>query len=219
MVRRGISAGVGLRELRVHPPSVSVLATETKTAITKDPIISPFEDLGDKLSQMGTSDTLPLTEDNVEKVLDECRPYLVADGGNVSLKEIDGPDVYLQLEGACGSCASSIVTVQMGISRRLREKIPEIGEIKAVSASEEGEEISEAGIETVLDGVRPFLKVTGATIELVQFARPSQYAATVKLRISGRVTAAISRSVKMEIIARLRRQFPIISDVNFEGDE
>ena len=45
---------------------------------------------------------LPLTEENVEKVLDEVRPGLMADGGNVALHEIDGLVVVLKLQGACG---------------------------------------------------------------------------------------------------------------------
>jgi len=50
--------------------------------------------------------SLTLTPDNVEQVLDEMRPYLMADGGNVELVEIDGPVVKLRLQGACGSCPS-----------------------------------------------------------------------------------------------------------------
>ena len=42
--------------------------------------------------------TLELTEENVEKVLDEVRPYLMADGGNVELIEIDGLTVRLRLQ-------------------------------------------------------------------------------------------------------------------------
>ncbi|MGK7904511.1 MAG: NifU family protein [Hormoscilla sp.] len=76
--------------------------------------------------------TLALTPENVEAVLDELRPYLMADGGNVELKEIDGPIVKLQLQGACGSCPSSTMTLKMGIERRLREKIPEIAEVEQV---------------------------------------------------------------------------------------
>lgn len=49
---------------------------------------------------------------------------LCADGGNVELVEIDGPVVYLRLQGACGSCPSSLTTMTMGIKRRLQEKIP-----------------------------------------------------------------------------------------------
>lgn len=74
--------------------------------------------------------TLALTTDNVEQVLDEMRPYLMADGGNVELVEIDGPIVKLRLQGACGSCPSSTMTLKMGIERRLREKIPEIAEVE-----------------------------------------------------------------------------------------
>ncbi len=75
---------------------------------------------------------LALTPDNVEQVLDELRPYLMADGGNVELVEIDGPIVRLRLQGACGSCPSSTMTLKMGIERRLREYIPEIAEVEQV---------------------------------------------------------------------------------------
>ncbi|MEN9214511.1 MAG: NifU family protein [Gloeomargarita sp. DG02_4_bins_56] len=77
-------------------------------------------------------ETLALTTDNVEKVLDEMRPYLMADGGNVELVEIDGPVVRLRLQGACGACPSSTMTLRMGIERRLREFIPEIAEVEQV---------------------------------------------------------------------------------------
>jgi Fe-S cluster biogenesis protein NfuA len=73
-----------------------------------------------------------LTEENVEQVLDEMRPYLMADGGNVELVEIDGPVVKLRLQGACGSCPSSTMTLRMGIERRLREIIPEIAEVEQI---------------------------------------------------------------------------------------
>jgi Fe-S cluster biogenesis protein NfuA len=74
--------------------------------------------------------SLTLTPINVETVLDELRPYLMADGGNVELVEIDGPIVKLRLQGACGSCPSSTMTLKMGIERRLREMIPEIAEVE-----------------------------------------------------------------------------------------
>ncbi|MBD0361256.1 MAG: NifU family protein [Coleofasciculus sp. C3-bin4] len=78
------------------------------------------------------SQTLALTPENVETVLDEMRPYLMADGGNVELVELDGPVVKLRLQGACGSCPSSAMTLRMGIERRLREFIPEIAEVEQV---------------------------------------------------------------------------------------
>lgn len=76
--------------------------------------------------------TMELTTDNVEKVLDDLRPYLMSDGGNVELVDIEGPIVKLRLQGACGSCPSSAMTLKMGIERRLREFIPEIVEVEQV---------------------------------------------------------------------------------------
>lgn len=76
--------------------------------------------------------TLALTHENVDTVLDELRPYLMADGGNVEIVEIEGPIVRLRLQGACGSCPSSTMTLKMGIERKLRESIPEIAEVEAV---------------------------------------------------------------------------------------
>lgn len=73
-----------------------------------------------------------LTNENVENVLNELRPYLAADGGNVELVEIDGPIVNLRLQGACSSCPSSTMTLKMGIERKLREVIPEITEVNSV---------------------------------------------------------------------------------------
>ena len=75
---------------------------------------------------------LALTAENVETTLNELRPYLMADGGNVELVEIEGPVVKLRLQGACGSCPSSAMTLRMGIERRLKEEIPEIAEIEQV---------------------------------------------------------------------------------------
>ncbi|PTT95896.1 hypothetical protein DBR45_46690, partial [Pseudomonas sp. HMWF031] len=46
-----------------------------------------------------SSETMPLTSENVEKVLDELRPFLMADGGNVEVVEIDGPVVKVRLQG------------------------------------------------------------------------------------------------------------------------
>ncbi|CAM9703085.1 unnamed protein product [Chrysoparadoxa australica] len=107
---------------------------------------------------------LPLTLENVEKVLDEMRPYLISDGGNVAVSEIDGPVVRLELQGACGSCPSSTMTMKMGLERRLMEKIPEISEV--IQAMPEGPELTAEEIEKVLDGVRPFLSVAGGSISL-----------------------------------------------------
>ena len=76
-----------------------------------------------------STETMALTNENVEKVLDELRPFLMADGGNVEVVEIDGPIVKVRLQGACGSCPSSTMTLKMGIERKMRESIPEVSEV------------------------------------------------------------------------------------------
>ena len=79
-----------------------------------------------------TNDPQALTLENVERTLDELRPFLMADGGNVEVVEIDGPVVKVRLQGACGSCPSSTMTLKMGIERKMRESIPEVSEVVQV---------------------------------------------------------------------------------------
>ena len=69
----------------------------------------------------------------VEKVLDEVRPMLQADGGNVELVEVtDDGIVKVRLQGACGSCPMSQMTLKLGIEKKLKEEIPEVKEVVAV---------------------------------------------------------------------------------------
>ena len=79
-----------------------------------------------------SAETMALTLENVEKVLDELRPFLMADGGNVEVVELDGPIVKVRLQGACGSSPSSTMTLKMGIERKMRESIPEVSEVVQV---------------------------------------------------------------------------------------
>ena len=79
-----------------------------------------------------STETMALTLENVEKVLDELRPFLMADGGNVEVVELDGPIVKVRLQGACGSCPSSTMPLKMGIERKMRESIPEVSEVVQV---------------------------------------------------------------------------------------
>lgn len=81
---------------------VSTLLRETAS----EPIISPFDNTADDGDADSTSAVateslegpLELTWENVEMVLDEMRPYLIQDGGNVAITEIDGPVVRLELQ-------------------------------------------------------------------------------------------------------------------------
>ena len=59
-------------------------------------------------------------------VIESFRPYLQADGGDVELLGVDDGVARVRLRGACGGCPHAAVTLQMGIERHLRERIPEI---------------------------------------------------------------------------------------------
>ncbi|KAJ0960017.1 hypothetical protein J5N97_000432 [Dioscorea zingiberensis] len=150
---------------------------------------------------------LPLTAENVESVLDEVRPYLIADGGNVALHEIDGNVVRLKLQGACGSCPSSVMTMKLGIERRLMEKIPEIVAVEPIADEETGLELTEENIEKVLDEIRPYLVGTGGgVLEFVSIEEP-----IVKVRLTG--PAAGVMTVRVALTQKLREKIPAIAAV------
>ncbi|KAK2427717.1 nifU protein 4, mitochondrial [Trifolium repens] len=150
---------------------------------------------------------LPLTAQNVETVLDEIRPYLISDGGNVALHEIDGNVVRLKLQGACGSCPSSVMTMKMGIERRLMEKIPEIVAVEPVTDEETGLELNDENIEKVLEEIRPYLVgAAGGSLELVAIEEP-----IVKVRITG--PAAGVMTVRVAVTQKLREKIPSIAAV------
>lgn len=62
----------------------------------------------------------------VREVLDECRPLVQADGGDIELLDVQGSVVHLRLTGNCVGCPSSQATLKQGIERRLRSRIPQI---------------------------------------------------------------------------------------------
>jgi Fe-S cluster biogenesis protein NfuA len=69
----------------------------------------------------------------IKEVLDEIRPMLQADGGNVELVEVtDDGVVKVKLTGACGGCPMASMTLKMGIERKLKEKIPQIKRVEAI---------------------------------------------------------------------------------------
>ncbi len=66
---------------------------------------------------------------NVEKALTEIRPFLEADGGNISLVSIDNDVVKVQLEGACISCSVNQMTLKNGVEATIKKYAPQIQEV------------------------------------------------------------------------------------------
>jgi Fe-S cluster biogenesis protein NfuA len=71
-------------------------------------------------------------KEEVEKVLDEIRVMLRADGGDVELVDVDDGVVKVRLQGACAGCPSAQMTLKMGVEKTLKEKIPGIKEVVEV---------------------------------------------------------------------------------------
>jgi len=67
----------------------------------------------------------------VSEAIDEVRPYLQADGGDVELVDVEGATVKVRLKGACGCCPMAMMTLKAGIEQRVRERVPEIKEVVA----------------------------------------------------------------------------------------
>lgn len=75
--------------------------------------------------------------ERVEAALDTIRPYLEADGGNVSIVGITPENVVqLRLLGSCGSCPMSIMTLKAGIEQAVKRAVPEISAIEAINLTD-----------------------------------------------------------------------------------
>ncbi|WP_407429621.1 NifU family protein [Arcticibacter sp.] len=73
----------------------------------------------------------------VESALDSIRPYLEADGGNVSVEEITPENIVkVRLLGACGSCPMSVMTMKAGIEQAIKRSVPEIEGIEAINLTD-----------------------------------------------------------------------------------
>jgi Fe-S cluster biogenesis protein NfuA len=73
-------------------------------------------------------------ESKVRNVIEQIRPYLQADGGDISFVELTGDNVVnVELHGACGSCPFSRMTLKNGVEDAVKKAIPEIKSVEAVN--------------------------------------------------------------------------------------
>lgn len=70
---------------------------------------------------------------NIEKALDEIRPFLQSDGGDISLVSIeDNKFVKVQLEGACTSCSVNQMTLKSGVEMTIKKYAPQIEQVISI---------------------------------------------------------------------------------------
>jgi len=73
-------------------------------------------------------------ENRVSIALDKIRPYLKADGGDISLVEITPENVVkVELHGTCVNCSMSMMTMKAGVEQSVKAAAPEISEVIAVN--------------------------------------------------------------------------------------
>jgi len=71
-------------------------------------------------------------KEKIETILNQIRPALQADGGDIELVDVKDGVVSVRLVGACGNCPMSSITLKKGVERFIRNKLPEVKEVVAV---------------------------------------------------------------------------------------
>ena len=80
-----------------------------------------------------TKDEIEDLETQVDRVLDEIRPYIHSHGGEVNVLEVTEDKIArLQMVGSCNGCPMSMLTMRLGIERLLAEKVPQLKGAEAV---------------------------------------------------------------------------------------
>ncbi len=71
-------------------------------------------------------------ETRVREALDQIRPQIQADGGDIEFVSLSKGTVKVRLVGACAGCPMSAMTLKQGVERFLKEKVPEVVKVEAV---------------------------------------------------------------------------------------
>lgn len=72
-------------------------------------------------------------KDRVEAVIQEIRPNLQADGGDIELVDVTADGIVkVRLQGACQGCPGAAMTLKMGVERLLKSRIPEVKSVEKV---------------------------------------------------------------------------------------
>jgi Fe-S cluster biogenesis protein NfuA len=71
-------------------------------------------------------------KEKIEKALEEIRPSLQADGGDIQLVDVEDGIVKVRLSGACSGCPMSAMTMSFGVETAIKEKVPEVKKVVTV---------------------------------------------------------------------------------------
>ena len=70
--------------------------------------------------------------EKIQEVLEEIRPALLADGGDIEFIDFNDGIVHVRLKGACGNCPMSMMTLKQGIETRMKARIPEVKAVEQI---------------------------------------------------------------------------------------
>jgi Fe-S cluster biogenesis protein NfuA len=80
-----------------------------------------------------TAETTKTVLERVTEVIDEIRPYIQQDGGDIELVEVTPENVVnVRLKGACATCPGAVMTLKAGVETHMKEKVPEIASVERV---------------------------------------------------------------------------------------
>lgn len=86
------------------------------------------------MSRVGGKPRPSSVEDQVLAALEQIRPAIQMDGGDIRLERVEGGTVTVQLFGVCDGCPMSPVTLRQGVERLLREQVPGVTDVVALEA-------------------------------------------------------------------------------------
>eukprot|EP00611_Tribonema_gayanum_P017870 TRINITY_DN3079_c0_g1_i1.p1 TRINITY_DN3079_c0_g1~~TRINITY_DN3079_c0_g1_i1.p1 ORF type:complete len:484 (+),score=151.68 TRINITY_DN3079_c0_g1_i1:83-1453(+) len=189
----------------INQQTAATITPRPEEVATPQQMTTPQELLGTGAEPLECR-ALDFTIDNVDKVLDEVRPYLIADGGNCRVVAVDQETrvVSLALQGACGSCPSSTVTMQMGIERVLKENFENLGGVVRVEEDGGGlAQVTADVVESILEPIRPAIKAMNGQVKVVSV-------------FDGVVTLGYSGSPKIKYGIELAcKDNPLVHEVKF----
>ena len=80
-----------------------------------------------------TGQPLGKVKERVAVIIDQIRPYIQGDGGDIELVDVDEQGVVkVRLRGACAGCPGAAMTLKMGVERNLKAHVPEVTEVVPV---------------------------------------------------------------------------------------
>lgn len=68
-------------------------------------------------------------EEKIKQIIDDLRPFLINDGGNIEFIKYENNIVYIKMMGACANCSMLDITLKEGIEQAIKEEVPEVKEV------------------------------------------------------------------------------------------